>query len=229
MPIKLILALAIAAVLGGCATQPQTRIVQLNAEFDETAARELIEKGENTLTGYAYVNRGDGGFVTCAGELVELVPATDYAAERMSHIYGPDEAGASSSGQFVFEPDPREYAIVRRATNCDDQGTFKFEGVADGTFYVITGVWWQEADRLLGANLMRRVRIGDEAAKEAPKEEQKEERKDQDENETEEPEKEGEPKGETRDVILTRTTPSTLDRTLDLIRQIRPTTSSETE
>lgn len=204
MPVKFILAIAGAILIGACASQPQTRVVQLTAEFDEKAARTLIDEGENTLSGHAFVNRGDGGFVTCAGALVELIPATEYAKERMTHIYGSGETGTSSTGVFVFEPDPPEYAIVRRATTCDDHGTFKFEAVADGTFYLVTGVWWEDADQQpdqqpgekQGANLMRRVTIED---------------------------------GDKQDVVLTRAAPSALDRALDAIRQMRPPTSGETE
>ena len=154
---KYILQVLLMSVLAGCAHQMQPSTVQLTADFDEAAARAMIKKGENVVSGCALIRKEDGGVATCAGKIVELIPATAYADERISHIYGSTESGANSAGVFSFVPDPTAYQIARRATTCDSTGMFEFEGVADGMFYLVTEVRWGDGEVQEGINLMRRI------------------------------------------------------------------------
>jgi hypothetical protein len=101
-----------------------------------------------------------GGVVTCAGQPAWLIPATNYAIERLGYIYGGGESGANRFQGFLFSPDPSEYRSSMRSTKCDAQGNFAFEEVADGEYFVTTSVQWVVNYAQQGGNLMQRLRVG---------------------------------------------------------------------
>lgn len=101
-----------------------------------------------------------GGVVTCAGNTVTLIPATDYAGARMLNIYGSTQGGVNSNPKPPrFSPDSPEYRSMVKTTRCDAQGNFNFDRVADGDFYVQTFVAWEVAGRAQGGNLMQRASV----------------------------------------------------------------------
>jgi hypothetical protein len=163
-PVKGFAATAMSIALMGCAAPPGLQSeppVPIRGAFDEGLARKLVGEGVNTIRGNAFMRQRGGGVVTCAGSEVYLIPATQYAKERMAYLYGTQgESGSNSHRrQFSFNPDPPSYTAIVRTTRCDSQGNFVFDRVADGEFYVQTQVSWM-AGSLQGGNLMHRVSVG---------------------------------------------------------------------
>jgi hypothetical protein len=129
--------------LSGCVTPPKK--IKIEQEFDVAEARALMAKGTNSIHGSALARQRGGGVVTCAGNEVILTPATEYAAERMLAIYGDGERGynpASGGKRIVFEDQHPLYEFFTETVLCDVQGFFKFDNVADGTFYIVSEVVW---------------------------------------------------------------------------------------
>lgn len=154
------------ALLAGCILPPQVASTfEITAKFDAAAAASLMAPGKNTIRGNAFLRQQGGGVVTCAGAEVSLIPATAYATERMAALYGPlGNQSHVSRRSTKFIPDLAIYHTTKRHTRCDAQGNFVFEDVADGSFYVVTGVWWQVATPQ-GGNVMHPVTVqGGQAA-----------------------------------------------------------------
>ncbi len=131
--------------LMGCAAPPANK-VKLSHVFDPKEAAQALLSGNNTIKGSALIKRMNGTIVTCAGNTVMLLPGTAYQAERMAAIYGNSESGYKSiwsNKRLVFEDQPADYATFSKKTVCDALGFFKFEGLADGQYYVYTDVYWK--------------------------------------------------------------------------------------
>lgn len=128
-------------ILSGCMV-PQS--IQINAPFNEEQARKQLEKGNSSITGEAFLKKRDGGVVTCAGELVRLIPATDYAKERLAHIYGSYEQSYRSFmiPAYQFEPNINSYDELQKVTRCNSLGHFEFNNIKNGEYFVITRVIW---------------------------------------------------------------------------------------
>ena len=117
--------------------------------FDATKATYINNSGRNSITGEAFRKRNDGLLVTCAGEEVSLFPVTEYAMQRVTHIYGSVNGGRTNN-IFVNagSADP-QYLKYIRTTRCDSDGQFAFNGVADGDYYVVTTVVWNPTDSII--------------------------------------------------------------------------------
>eukprot|EP01041_Mallomonas_annulata_P017243 gene17243-35624_t len=135
--------------------------VQLGLSFDSAMASALLVDGVNMVKGSAFMRQRGGGVVTCAGADVYLVPATPYAKRRITYLYGTEGPSGSNSrrADVRFEPEAPNYMTLVKRTKCDAQGSFAFDRVADGEFYVQTQVAWQVANRLQGGNLMHLVKV----------------------------------------------------------------------
>ena len=135
------LALICAVALAGCAHQTTT--LNVNTPFDLGQTMQLMAPGKNTITGYAAVTQPNGNVFTCAGQTVTLLPATGYAMERVTTLYGnPDNGFRPVTKKVLFANTPVEYTDLRKKTTCDEQGRFRFDDVADGNFYVSADVIW---------------------------------------------------------------------------------------
>ena len=152
----------IAVLASGCAS-PQ--LVENQTHFDPKEAAVINERGANVIEGQAFLRQRGGGVVTCAGETVTLVPATSYAEERIRQIYGSANGGVRFwwDGLEFAETDPRYYRMVREEI-CDATGDFRFDDVADGDYYVTTGVSWEVPVNVYysstqGGTLARRVQV----------------------------------------------------------------------
>lgn len=150
--------LSIVFCITGC-VQPQAPItVTLNSTFNEEEAKSLLIDGTNTIQGNAFMRQLGGGVVACAGNEVFLTPVTAYATERIFAIYGNSEMGLSQR-PIQFIPDIKAYKDLIKKTQCNSQGNFKFDKVADGTFYVVTSVRWQIGNSPQGGTLMKKVSV----------------------------------------------------------------------
>lgn len=140
---------AVALTLAGCTVlrpdsePPAPRepargtVFQIDTPFDAAHAARLLADGPNTVTGRAWLRQRKGAAITCAGQPVYLVPATDYARVRIRALYGSEQRGARLDGRVLnFSPDPDAYSQRVRQTRCDADGRFRFERVASGRFFV---------------------------------------------------------------------------------------------
>lgn len=152
--------IALTGVLGlGCAqVVPPVRI---SAPLDLTAAQQGLATGPNTIAGSALIRQAGGGIVTCAGADVSLIPATEYATQRMLAIYGSDQSGyrPARMGRLQFDPDLPAYWETTRRVVGDAQGAFEFDHVADGSFFVATSITWLVGRSVEGGSLMQRVTV----------------------------------------------------------------------
>lgn len=148
----------VAFALSACATYtPEHKRVR--AAFDATAAAAQLSEGTNSITGNAFMRQVGGGVVTCAGETVRLVPATEYARERLQFVYG-DRGFSPLYSRFTFEPDPEEFHSLTRTTKCDAAGNFRFDDVADGDYFILVTVQWAVASVPNGGHLLGRASAG---------------------------------------------------------------------
>lgn len=144
-------------LLGGCVVPPERPVVYLTNAFDEAQASELLKPGTNVVRGSGFMRQQGGGVVTCAGNVVTLIPATRYAQERMAAIYGAGRV--SSDRKITFSPEVSAYRSLTLTTRCNAQGGFAFERVADGDFFVVTTVSWVVANRAQGGAIYSPVTV----------------------------------------------------------------------
>lgn len=166
---KNLLVLALAAGLAGCAiTQPKPITYNLTNEFDSLSAQQQLMPGGGSIRGTAFLRQQGGGIVTCAGQLVHLIPVTDYASERMQIIYPfTPKVGETSYKNFRdemlvkrnFIPDEPDYREHTKTTKCDAQGEFLFENLKDGQYYIQTAVTWQVQYSIQGGLLVSKAEV----------------------------------------------------------------------
>lgn len=138
------------------------REIEVVTPFNPLEVAYINRSGPASISGQAFVRQRGGGIVTCAGEAVDLVPAGQFATERITQIYGSSQGGFINALQGVSQANvPPEYlSMVRRAT-CDAQGNFEFRGVANGSYYILTSVLWTVGNQIIpeGGGLSQRVEI----------------------------------------------------------------------
>lgn len=117
--------------------------------FDATTASYINKSGRNSITGEAFRKRNDGMLVTCAGEEVILFPVTQYAMQRITHIYGNVNGGRTNNVLVSAGSSDPQYLKYTRTTRCDSNGQFAFNGVADGDYYVVTRVVWNPTESII--------------------------------------------------------------------------------
>lgn len=158
---KPVLSIVALAALAACAA-PTTPIVT-TVPFDPQEVAFIQQRGPASIEGQAFMRQQGGGVVTCAGEEVALIPAGRYATQRITGIYGNNQSGFAplyTLGRTDdTTADARAYAAAARLTACDAQGNFRFDGVANGDYFVTTAVRWMAGNYGQGGALMQRVSI----------------------------------------------------------------------
>lgn len=150
------ISVAVTLLVAACATPT----INVSVEYDEKHASSLMLPGANAVKGSGFIRQQGGGVVTCAGQNVYLVPATNYAKARMRSLYGNDTKGFRSAlFSLKIEGEPPNYTKLVHTTRCDAQGNFLFEGIADGEFYATTAVLWVVGYAQQGGNVMQRVEL----------------------------------------------------------------------
>ncbi len=154
--IRLAALTCIAAVLAGCQSTP----VKVAAAFDERQAAAMLQPGTNRIEGQAFTRKLSGAVVTAAGDNVYLIPATDYARERMATLFpGGVKLNPLSSPRRAEEA-PAEYERHMRVTKADTRGHFAFENVRPGVYFLVTRVAWVEMGSPAAARSTTRSRSG---------------------------------------------------------------------
>ena len=149
---------AIMFALAGCVGQ----VIETTVPFDPNEVSYITKRGTATIEGQAFLRQRGGGIVTCAGFEVILIPAGQFATERMTQIYGSRDGGRINvfGGANQENVDPR-YLQMTRKTTCDAEGDFEFREVSNGAYYVFTTVTWQVGNSIVpeGGGLARRVEV----------------------------------------------------------------------
>lgn len=127
--------------------------VKLPVRFDAAEARAMLKPGSNQLVGSAVLRLSSGAVISCAGERVNLYPATAFAQAWVRALYEGEDAGAGKSPpDFAYRPndsDPvtvigaSDFLAVSRSVPCDADGRFEFDAVGEGDFFVIPTLAWQ--------------------------------------------------------------------------------------
>ena len=138
-------------------TRPAPNIHQTLATYDAEEVSWSKERGSASIHGNAFLRKQDGAIVSCAGLPLSLVPASSYANERISHLYGNLEQGRSNNSRQIDEGDP-DYFEDHKTTICDVDGRFKFEYLPAGDYYLISSIFWGNPVQG-GMNLMKKVSL----------------------------------------------------------------------
>lgn len=112
----------------GCASMGSR--VPLTARFDAKDAAYVFAEGKAHVRGQAFVRRNSGKLLRATGTDVYLIARTAYAQEQVARIFRGKQALGLPRGEPLFN----QYS---RTTIASSGGSFDFEGVADGDYYVI--------------------------------------------------------------------------------------------
>ncbi|WP_457755432.1 hypothetical protein [Thermovibrio ammonificans] len=151
--------------LTSCATAQREVTVHLHSSFNPKEVAWFKKKGNNTLTGQAFLRTMGGQVITCAGQDVYLIPVSKYSSERIKAIYGNTTKAfvdilSYRNKNIKFIPDSKEYFKFIKKTICDANGRFKFTNLPDGEYFLFTQVVWTVP--VLGPQggvLMQKVRL----------------------------------------------------------------------
>ena len=146
-------------------------VIQINTPFAADEVSFIHQQGNNTVSGSAFMRQGGGGIVTCAGKAVFLVPEGGHSRERIEKFYEIVEehlttyiAAIGISDMAVgygkrLPPPSEEYLAATLGTPCDASGKFSFEGLADGSYFIMVEVLWHVGNIPQGGLLMTPVTI----------------------------------------------------------------------
>ena len=130
--------------------------------FDASEAAYIHETGEGAIEGRVFVRLWSGEEVPCTDKRVLLVPQTALSRERMAHLYGTAQAAGLRrhvrNPVQLEMPDPKYWDYMRQAT-CEETGSFRFAGVADGDYFVVGSVSWKETNGWVALTLMQPVQV----------------------------------------------------------------------
>jgi CHAT domain-containing protein/tetratricopeptide (TPR) repeat protein len=96
----------------------------------------------NTISASAVLRAGGDVVWTCAGRLAGVIPATDFAAERIGLAFGRSRTGfvpIDRLGRFRGMP-PEVFVDRNRLVACNSQGEFQVEALPDGDYFVVATV-----------------------------------------------------------------------------------------
>ena len=131
-----------ALLLSGCvAAQPTV------STFSPEEAEFIRKPGTGVIVGHAFRTKSTGVVVNAAGQVVRLVPATEYAKERFTKLYGGAKFVSHARYPRDDRPDPA-YAEYTRTTKAEANGRFAFENVPPGSYFVTTQVIWGDESAL---------------------------------------------------------------------------------
>ena len=146
--------------LSACAllTVVEPSLTPADVQISSTA----LEPGSGTVTGSALFRLRGGGSMTCHGNAVFLIPATESASSELQRIFGGEQGhvwhGGSVSlggGTLVIAPEPNRRAI------CNAQGFFTFANVGAGKWHIMTNVLWTVDGQYQGGALLTTVELAD--------------------------------------------------------------------
>lgn len=108
--------------------------IVMTTAFDPEAGSFIHMKGRAKVSGQAFVRLNSGKLLRAVGTDITLIPRTPYADERIAAIYGDDKQ--AGWGVNIADADPR-YLQDMRTTVASSGGSFSFNDVADGEYYLV--------------------------------------------------------------------------------------------
>lgn len=111
-------------------------VAQQTQPYDDAPFARYDASGNCAIAGQAFLKTMGGDVKVGAGEVVELIPVTNYTAERFS---------LANEHRTLPPRDPRMARHVRR-TICDAQGNFEFRGIPAGGYYLVTTIQWRVSE-----------------------------------------------------------------------------------
>lgn len=148
----------LALLLAACQTGGSGPIYSTNVAFVPEEASYVHVHGSGTITGRAFLQTPEGERPAARSRVV-LVPATEYARERVRLIYrGRKMASLKSVG---FEGADKRYHAYTRSTIANREGNFAFKNVGPGEYFVTAAVVWTPAssDEKVRASLIETVNL----------------------------------------------------------------------
>lgn len=131
---RVISVLALLLVVASCGPRNDIRLTEGGPPFSGNAAAYIHKKGTVRIDGEAFVLNRNGRPLYAAGEMIRLVPATDYAKFRFAKLY---RGGAFVPANAIprISPDP-QYAQYTRTTTASARGKFSFQDIAPGEYFI---------------------------------------------------------------------------------------------
>ena len=131
-----VVAALLCVALMGCASVGAP--AAMTERFDPAAAAFINAQGKASVSGQAFVRQDDGKLLRAVGTNVYLNPRTPYADERVAAIYGTGDK--QKWGARVPDADPL-YEKSMRKTVASSSGSFRFDHLADGNYYVVAMIF----------------------------------------------------------------------------------------
>jgi hypothetical protein len=142
------------AVSGLAACAPTIMQASLSPA-DANIAAAMLEPGSSTISGSALLRQRGGTVVTCAGNDIYLIPATESATRELRRIFGSENGYVrrgghtiTGGGRLVAPPEPNRSGV------CNAQGFFNFARVQPGKWHILTTVVWTVGEDFNGGTLL---------------------------------------------------------------------------
>lgn len=143
-------------LVSGCVTQTLETV----SGFDPAEAEFINSVGSNEIIGQAFLRRNDGVVVYAAGSDVSLIPKTRYSTERIRLIYeGEKYINIYAASAKKFKDTDGRYGNFQKTTKANGEGRFVFSQLADGEYYITTGVTWVIGDVVQGGALIDSIKV----------------------------------------------------------------------
>lgn len=132
---RVLLVVALALGVAGCAHRPRADRTWTPLPFDEAEYAALPKTGTGVVRGQVFAQTVGGTVKTGAGSDVLLIPATKFRDQwyRETFVY---------HHLATTNQDPR-YAKFDRIKNADGDGRFAFDKVPPGRYYILSNVNWE--------------------------------------------------------------------------------------
>lgn len=167
MIFKFVLSAATLALAGCAAMAP--RQIDLVSKFDPNEVAWATGKGSGKIVGSGVIQTVGGIPRNCAGNKVGAIPVSTYSTERLQAIYGnSSKAYWPAAGQKWNIPRDAQYEASFREAICDAQGTFEFDDLPAGSYFLTTSVVWSTGQQYAspqGGFLMLKVLVEDGKSK----------------------------------------------------------------
>ena len=132
--------------LAACQSVGEEPAARQTVAFSAKAAAFITKKGAVSIKGHAFLRKKDGGTIDAAGEIVRLIPATPYAEERFRRLYQGKKFTAGSPSPQQDPADPG-YVKLLRETKAEANGTFTFDNVGAGRYFIATQLQYQHSSK----------------------------------------------------------------------------------
>ena len=129
----------------------RTDVAELPApNFSPNAGGFALAIGNSTVTGSGFARQRGGGVVSCAGNVVYLMPDTDFYAwvitpvveERVDTSFGFDSVMGRDEMFPIADRLVGEPGRYVRTTSCDIDGRFELNEAPQGAYLVVTVITW---------------------------------------------------------------------------------------